>query len=97
MNRSTVLSAVAVALLAAGCASTGGSSSASQAGVMCQGLATAEGLSVVQTGAVAAADGGYRVPLRVADRVGRQVQATCLYAGNKASWASPLPAGLTLR
>jgi hypothetical protein len=98
MNRLTALSAAAAALIVAGCASTdSGTPSASRAGVMCQGLATGEGLSVVRTENAVAADGGYRVPMRVADRVGRQIQATCVYAGNKATWATPLPAGLVLR
>lgn len=99
MNRLNAVTAATVALLlVAGCASTdSGTPSASRAGVMCQGLATSDGLSVVRVDTATAADGGYRVPMRVADRVGRQIQTTCVYAGNKASWATPLPAGLVLR
>lgn len=98
MNRLNALTAAAVALIVAGCASTeSGAPSASRAGVMCQALATTDGLSVVQMDAAAAADGGFRIPMRVADRVGRQVQNTCVFAGNQARWATPLPTGLTQR
>lgn len=91
--------AAAVAVLAlSACASTdAGTPSASAAAVQCQGLASAEGLRVVNTGAATAADGGFRVPMKVEDRIGRRVDATCVFAGGQPRWASALPAGLTTR
>lgn len=97
--RPFALAAAAAAVLAlSACASTDtGSAATSRAVVQCQGLATSEGLRVVDTGATAAAEGGVRVPMKVEDRVGRRVDATCAFDGKQPRWASALPAGLATR
>lgn len=86
------LAALAIATLAA-CAST--DAGGDRAAVMCMGLATAEGLRTVSTGKATAADGAMRVPMRVEDRVGRRVDASCTFANGQARWTAALPAGLT--
>lgn len=99
MKRSTLAAAAVAAgavLTLAGCA-TSGTPGARTAEVMCQGLATADGLSTADLGAAVAADGGFRVPMKVQDRVGRRIDTSCVYANNEARWAQPLPAGLSRR
>jgi hypothetical protein len=88
------LGASAFALTLAACASA---DAGARAGVMCQGLATGEGLRVASQGAATSGDGGLRVPVRLEDRVGRRVDAVCVFADGKARWAAPLPAGLATR
>jgi hypothetical protein len=93
-----VATAAVAALALSACASTdAGAPSASTAAVHCQGLANADGLRVVNTGTATAAEGGFRVPMKVEDRVGRRVDATCVFASGQPRWASALPAGLTTR
>lgn len=99
-STSTLLAAAlpaAAALLSACASAPGGDSSANRAGVLCQGLANSDGLRAVEVGAPQAVDGGQRLTMKVEDRVGRRIDASCTVANGQPRWTTPLPAGLATR
>jgi uncharacterized lipoprotein YmbA len=97
MKTPALLTAVA-SLALAGCASTNGTvQNTSQAEMTCRSFVTVEGLGVAQMGKAETADGGFRVPVRVEDRLGRRIDNACIISNNQARWASPLPSGVALR
>ena len=81
-----------VALGLAGCASSGPVASEGQAERQCRAFVALEGLRVNQVGSAVAADGGYRVAVRIEDKLGRRLDNACLIAGTQTRWATPLPA-----
>lgn len=87
----------AVVLLAACASSSAPAKSNTEAETACRSFVVQEGLIVSRVGQAEAIDGGFRVPVRVEDRLGRRVDNACVIAGNQTRWASPLPAGIALR
>jgi hypothetical protein len=97
MKTAAALTAV-VTLALVGCASNPAAvQTTSQAELNCRSFVGLEGLSVAQLGKAEAADGGFRVPVRIEDRLGRRLDNACIVANSQTRWASPLPAGLALR
>lgn len=94
MKRLALAAAGALVMLA-GCASS--APDARRAELMCQALANADGLRAADVGSPVAADGGYRVPMKLEDKIGRRVDASCQVAGADARWAPALPTGLARR
>ena len=97
MNRSTLfcLATLSAAALV-GCASTASPNASAEA--QCSYLARGEGLKLHQVdGVLSNANGVIALNVRVEDALGRRVTAVCNYstANNTASWARPLPSGLT--
>lgn len=91
-TRALIATLAAAATLTLTACATGG---ASQAGVACQSLASADGLRVVQQSEAAGAEGAQRVAMRVEDRVGRRLDNTCIISSGQARWAAPFPKGFT--
>lgn len=97
MNRITQFClATLTAAALAGCASTGNPNASAE--MQCGYLARSEGLKLHQVDGVQSnANGVIALNVRVEDALGRRVNAVCNYtaASNSASWARPLPSGLT--
>jgi hypothetical protein len=86
----------AVVLLAACASSSAPAKSTAEAELACRSFVVQEGLIVSRVGQAAAVDGGFRVPVRVEDRLGRRIDNACVIAGNQTRWANPLPDGIAL-
>ena len=79
----------------AGCAQPGSTNAAAeQAQLQCMYLTRDAGLRVYEYTSVEALAASYQVKLKVEDRVGRRVNASCEVADGKARWMEALPAGL---
>ena len=79
----------------AACAQTGPTNAAAeQAQLPCMYLARDAGLKVSEYTAVESLAASHQVRMKVEDRVGRRVNASCEVAGGKARWLEALPAGL---
>ena len=79
----------------AACAQTGPTNAAAeQAQLQCMYLARDAGLKVSEYTSVEALAASHQVKMKVEDRVGRRVNASCEVAGGKARWMEALPAGL---
>lgn len=90
------LMAAAAVVLAAGCATGGGSGDAAQS--QCAYFAREHGLEWVRTvSSEPAAGGGTAVSMQLKDALGRPFNATCVYADGSKRWASELPANALSR
>ena len=79
----------------AACAQPGSTNAAAeQAQLQCMYLARDAGLRVYEYTSVEALAASHQVKMKVEDKVGRRVNASCEVAGGKARWTEALPAGL---
>ncbi len=79
----------------AACAQPGSTNAAAeQAQLQCMYLARDAGLRVYEYTSVEALSASHQVKMKVEDKVGRRVNASCEVAGGKARWMEALPAGL---
>ena len=96
--KTAVSLATVVALALAACSTTTAPvQNTTQAEMNCRNFVALEGLTVGQLGKAEAADGGFRVPVRVEDKLGRRIDTACVITGTQTRWANPLPTGLALR
>ena len=79
----------------AACAQPGSTNAAAEhAQLQCMYLARDAGLKVAEYTSVESLASSHHVRMKVEDRVGRRVNASCEVAGGKARWMEALPAGL---
>jgi hypothetical protein len=95
MKLTPKLAVPAVVVMLAACAQSGSpNAAADQAQLQCSYLARDAGLRVTEYTSVEALAASHQVKMKVEDRLGRRVNASCEVAGGKARWMEALPPGL---